>query len=275
VIKLIVIDLDGTLLDNKKNISEENKRAIRAAIEKDVMVTIFTGRNYHSARKYLEELDLDIPITFQNGAFIMDFKSKKIIREVYLNGNIARQVIENARSEDVFYILYKDFLSEKDMVIDKRYYGPYEFYLKQNERRIIFSDDVLKHLTSAVAEVALIGKEEDVIRAVNFIRKEDASVIKSTTLKDQTFYEIFGPNCSKAIALQILEDYFKVTKDEVMFIGDGYNDIEIMKIVGFPVAMENASEDVKRYAKFITKSNEENGVAYAIERFVLKPLSSL
>jgi len=270
VIKLIVIDLDGTLLDTKKNISEENKKAIKAAVERGVKVTIFTGRNYHSAKRYLEELNLDIPVTFQNGAFIMDFKSKKVIREIYLDSEVALKVIEGARREGVFYILYRDFLSEKDMVIDKRYYGPYEFYLKQNKRRIIFSNDVLNCLSSTVAEVALIGEEEKVKKAVQLVKGGDASVIKSTTLQNHTFYEIFGPNCSKAIALQILENYFKVTKDEVMFIGDGYNDIEIMKIVGFPVAMENASEDVKRYAKFITKSNEENGVAYAIEKFVLK-----
>ncbi|MCD6449797.1 MAG: HAD family phosphatase [Thermotogaceae bacterium] len=270
MIKLIVIDLDGTLLDNKKNISEENKRAIKKAIEKGVKVTIFTGRNYHSAKKYLEELDLDIPVTFQNGAFIMDFKSKKIIRELYLDADIARQAIINARAEGVFYILYKDFLSEKDMITDGKYNGPYKFYLKRNERRIIFSNDVLEYFDSRVAEVALVGKEQNIIRALKTIKKEEVSIIKSTTLQDHAFYEIFGPNCSKAIALHILEDHFKVKKEETMFIGDGYNDIEIMKIVGFPVAMENASEDVKRCAKFITKSNEESGVAYAIEKFVLK-----
>ncbi len=275
MIKLVIIDLDGTLLDSKKKIKDIDKEAVVKALESGVKVTIFTGRSYHSARKYLEELGVDVPVVFQNGAFIIDIRSKKVLRSVHLDASTAKEVVERSRKLDLFYIVYSDFLDEKDMLIDREYQGPYEYYLEHNLWRIKKTKDVLNELRSKdrVAEVALIGEEDKIKHVTESVDKQHASVIKSTTLENHAFYEIFGPGCSKAIALEFLLDHFGVNKDDVMFIGDGYNDIDIMKKVGIAVAMGNAPNEVKKIASFVTKSNEEGGVAEAIQRFVLKPLS--
>ena len=270
VVKLLVVDLDGTLLDNKKHIKDVDKRAIMKAMERGVKVSIFTGRNYYSAKKYLEELGLDVPVVFQNGALIMDFKSRKVLRMVALDGNLAREAVVRSRNYGVFYIVYKDFLSDKDMLLDSDYNGPYSYYLENNSWRILKVEDVLEYVEGEVAEVALIGEEKLIKKVTSFVNSSDASVIKSTSLSGHSFYEIFGPDVSKAKALEFLLSTFGVDRSEVMFIGDGYNDLEIMEVVGIGVAMGNAPDDVKERASFVTLSNEEGGVAHAINRFILE-----
>ena len=268
MVKLVVLDLDGTLLTTDKRINEVDKEAVLEAMKEGITVTIFTGRSRHSARRYIEELGIGVPVVFQNGALIVDFSSGKVLRQVELSGEVAKRVVEGARSEGVFYIVYTDFSTIKDMMVDRPYRGPYEYYMKQNSWRIFFVRDVLDHIGKSVAEIALIGKNEKIERVVEGL--ERASVIKSTEVGGETFWEVFGPGCSKAIALEFLMEHFGVSKDEVMFVGDGYNDIEIMDMVGFPVAMGNAPDEVKKHARFITSSNNEGGVARAIREIALR-----
>ncbi len=273
LIKLIAIDLDGTLLDNDKHIRDIDRKAVKDAIKNGIMVTIFTGRNYHSAKKYVEELDVKLPVVFQNGAFIMDFNDKSVLNAVFLDGTLAKNIVRRARKENLFYIVYTDFLSEKDMYVDREYNGPYRYYLENNFKRIVKVEDVLEYINERIAQLALIGEENKILKIVNELDVSVSSVIKSTTIENHSFYEVFGPGCSKAKALDFLLEKFKVSKEEVMFIGDGYNDLEIMKTVGKAVAMGNAPEDVKKVAHYITETNENGGVAKAIYEFVLKDRS--
>ena len=268
MIKLLVLDLDGTLLNSEKEIDERDKEAVKRVMEKGIKVTIFTGRSRHSARKYVKELGIGVPVVFQNGALIVDFGSGEVLRKIELDGEIARRVVKRARKYDVFYIVYTDFSTIKDMMVDRPYKGGYDYYMKQNSWRIYFVRDVFDHIGKSVAEIALIGEDGKIKEIVKDL--ESASVIKSTEVGDESFWEVFGPGCSKAEALKFLMDHFKVRPEEVMFIGDGYNDIEIMDIVGFPVAMGNAPDEVKKHAKYVTLDNDSAGVARAIEDLILK-----
>ncbi len=269
MIKLVVLDLDGTLLNSEKKINQVDKEAVREAIDAGISVTIFTGRSRHSARRYVKELGIGVPVVFQNGALIVDFSTGKILRMVKLSGEIAKRVVKEARKRDIFYIIYTEFSTIKDMMVDRSYRGPYDYYMKQNTWRMYFVKDVTDHIRGDIAEVALIGKKDLIKEAVSWIDEKDASVIKSTEVGGESFWEIFGPGCSKAIALEFLLDHFGVSRDEVMFIGDGYNDVEVLKIVGYPVVMGNAPDDVKKYAKYITSDNDSGGVAEAIRKIAL------
>ncbi len=270
MIKLIVLDLDGTLLSSEKKINPVDREAVKEALDAGISVTVFTGRSKHSASRYVKELGIGVPVVFQNGALIVDFSSGKILRMVKLSGEIAKKVVLEARKMDIFYIIYTEFSTIKDMMVDRSYKGPYEYYMEQNIWRMYFVKDVINHIREDVAEIALIGKKDSIEEAVSWIDEREASVIKSTEIGGESFWEIFGPGCSKAIALEFLLEHFGVSKDEVMFIGDGYNDVEVLKTVGYPVVMGNAPEDVKKYAKYITSDNDSGGVAEAIRKIALK-----
>lgn len=272
MIKLVLIDIDGTLVRDDKTLPAENEEAIKEALQSGVLVTLVTGRNYGAAKEIIDKLQLDVPVVLQNGAFIYRPYSGEVIRKVGLTGDVAKRVIHLCRQEGTFYILYRDFLMQKDMLIDQDYDGPFSMYLKRNAVRLDRVEDVTSFISGEVAEVALLGNEDRILRVLRQLGDGDNfTVIKSLTREDEAFYEIFGPKVGKGEALNYLCQHFGVSPEEVMFIGDAYNDIDIMLLVGFPVAMGNAVEEVKKFAKAVTKSNNEGGVAWAIRHFVLSP----
>ena len=272
MIKLVLIDIDGTLVRDDKTLPAENEEAIKEALQSGVLVTLVTGRNYGAAKEIIDKLQLDVPVVLQNGAFIYRPYSGEVIRKVGLTGDVAKRVIHLCRQEGTFYILYREFLMQKDMLIDQDYDGPFSMYLKRNAVRLDRVEDVTSFISGEVAEVALLGNEDRILRVLRQLGDGDNfTVIKSLTREDEAFYEIFGPKVGKGEALNYLCQHFGVSPEEVMFIGDAYNDIDIMPLVGFPVAMGNAVEEVKKFAKAVTKSNNEGGVAWAIRHFVLSP----
>lgn len=275
MVKLIVTDLDGTLLDDEKHIPIDNILGLKEAMENGIYVSIATGRNFHSAKAYVQELGLDVPVVFQNGAFIYQWMENKIIYQTPLQVEIAEKVINEARKIGLFYILYGDFLNEKDMYIDMDYNGNFSTYLRQNSWRLNVVEDVIKHLSKekCLAEVALVGNEKMILSAIeNSLDglKDKASVVKNNVIENETFYEIFGPNSSKEHAMKFLFEHFNVKPEETMYLGDSYNDIGLLKMVGYPIVMQNAHKDVQIYAKHITKSNNDSGVAYAVRRWALE-----
>ncbi len=274
VVKLIVTDLDGTLLNEEKHIPKDNVLALREAMENGLHVSVATGRNFYSAKPYIEELGLDVPVIFQNGAFIYQWMEDKVIYKSELDVQIAIRVVESARRNNLFYIVYRDFLEEKDMYVDEPYSGTFSKYLEQNSWRLNVVDDVLKYLKTknSIAEIAVVGDEPTVVKAISEALdgfQNQTSVVKNNTLGNETFYEVFGPNSSKESSFQYLLRYFNVTHEQTMYLGDSFNDIGLLKIVGYPVVMENGHEEVKKYARFLTKSNDEAGVAYAVRKWAL------
>jgi Cof subfamily protein (haloacid dehalogenase superfamily) len=268
----VLIDIDGTLVRDDKSLPQENEEAIREALDKGILVTLVTGRNYGAAKEIIDKLQLDVPVVLQNGAFIYKPFSGEIIRKVSLPNAVAKRAIVLGRNEGVFYILYKDFLLDKDMLIDRDYHGSFSAYLERNSSRVEKINDVIGRIDSDVAEVAFLGDEKKILRIIDTLNKEYQAMfspIKSLTRENEAFYEIFGAEVNKGEALRYLCSHFGVEPEEVMFLGDAYNDIDLMPLVGFPVAMGNAVEEVKRVAKAVTKSNNDAGVAWAIKHFAL------
>lgn len=278
MIKLIVLDLDGTLLDNNKKIPPCHLDAIKLAISKGIHVTFFTGRSRHSAISVIGDLDFHIPMVFQNGALITKGFSKEVIRKIELNPDITKRAYMLSKELGVFFVLYKDFFDEKDMVMARPYDG--------EDLRDYFTASVWRHryeepliyMEKPVAQIALVGEENKIEKILNILFEEfgknQFKPVKSRQEMKESFWEIFGYGAGKEEALRFLEGYFQVSPDEVMFVGDGYNDIGIMKIVGFPVAMDNAPYEVKRHAKYIAPSNEDCGIAWAINNIALETISS-
>ncbi|MGJ8453882.1 Cof-type HAD-IIB family hydrolase [Pseudothermotoga sp. U03pept] len=270
LVKLICIDLDGTLLNDEKKISHKDKEAIETARRHGIYVTIFTGRNYYAAFPYLQELGIEIPVVFQNGALIATPSASEIFRMITLDSKIAAQTVELCKEYGLYPVVYESFFSKQDMIVEKNYQGAFENYFRFNQHRIkkIERLESLLHAVQEIAEVAVVGKDE-LIKALLLDLQNHTSEftpVKNQNIDGETFMEIFGKNVGKEIALDFLLEFFDLELSQVAYIGDNYNDLKIMQRVGFPVAMANAPEDVKDVARFVTSSNNDSGVSLAIEK---------
>ncbi|OAA31866.1 hypothetical protein AT15_03310 [Kosmotoga arenicorallina S304] len=273
MIKLIIIDLDGTLLDENKEISNFNWKSLKKAMECGVAVTISTGRSYISAKDYIEHLGLEVPVSFQNGALILkqQLRQMNVLREVLLPADHAIEIVNRAREEGVPYIIFRDFFESPDMYMEFVPDSPYRSYYENNKFRIKTVKDPLQYIKSeGIPEIALEGPEDKIIKVVESLGiNGNVSIIKNNKLGEHAFYEFFGPDVRKASSLNFLMKYFNVDSEEVAYIGDNFNDIDVMEKVGLPIAMANAPEEVKRYAKYITeRDNHSHGVAEAVTKIL-------
>ena len=265
--KLIALDMDGTLLTSDKKVSDRNKKAIKAAEEKGIKVVLASGRPAEGLRHYLEELELlkedDYVLSF-NGGVSQKAKSGEVISRTVLKGrdlkyinNIAKELNVNihAFSEKSGLITPKiSKYTEVEADINKINIGIVDFDTIDDEENII--------------KVMIIDPEEVLEEAIKKLPKELYE--KYTVLRSTPFFlEFMNKEVDKGEGLKRLAESLGIKREEVIAMGDAGNDLSMIKYAGLGVAMENGFAEDKENAQFITKSNDEDGVAYAIEKFVL------
>ncbi|HEU24552.1 MAG: hypothetical protein C0176_04860 [Mesoaciditoga sp.] len=271
MIKFVGIDLDGTLLNSEKKVSDKNLKAIEMAEKAGVKVTIFTGRSLVASEEYLDAISSDIPGVFQNGAFISTIKSRKVIKKITLSGKCAREIISAAKRHDLFVILFTNFTQAPDMIYDKDWPegSNYTGYFERNAYRMIRVPDLSDYIDEEVSEISIVGDFEEIKSMQKEIKCTDYTMILSTLFSNnnEAFVECFGPGCGKEKALEFLIESLGIKRSETAFIGDNYNDLEALKISGYPIVMGNsyAPQELLKIARYVTSSNDENGVARAIE----------
>ncbi len=264
--KLIAIDMDGTLLSDEKEISLANYEAIQQARESGVKVVLASGRPLVGFKKYLEQLNLvseqDYAVAF-NGSLVQSCEGGEIISKTTLN-------IEDYKS---LYILSKELkinihaLTETSVISPKdNEYSRRESEMNGIPLKIIPVEDVDPDTT--IVKVMFIDKPELIEEVMNNIPDEVSS--KYTIVRSAPFFlEFLHKSVNKGVGVAALAKKLDIKQEEVICIGDAGNDIHMIKYAGLGVAMGNAFPEVKRAANFITKSNEEDGVAYIINKFIL------
>jgi len=267
--KLIAIDLDGTLLNDEKQITPENEKAIENALNKDYKVTICTGRSLQSAKDYLEKIPKDIPVVLQNGALIVKDSGRDILVQRKLSKQLSLEIIETLKNE-FDLLVFRSFFEIPDIFFERiSNNNPYTQYFKNNQWRMKKVEKLEDVVDDNVVEVAILGEKKTVERSLETQRfGSDVSKIVSGIVNDWVFCELFNKKVSKEKAIEFLADYYGIDLSEIVFIGDNYNDLEVMKIVGMPIAMGNSPEDIKKAAKFVVLSNIESGVAVALEKII-------
>ncbi len=274
MIKFVGIDLDGTLLDSDKKISEENLKALEKLEKSGIHVTIFTGRSFVASEEYFGAISSDIPGVFQNGAFISTIKTHKTIKKVTLSYSCASKILYFAKKYDLFSVLFTHFTETPDMVYEEEVPSPsnYKSYFERNAYRMIKVPNIFACIGEEIGEVAVVGD----FNKIKTIEKEmdcsEFTMVLSTLFPDnEGFVEFFCPGCGKEKALDFLLKKFSMSREESAFIGDNYNDLEALKIVGHPIVMGNNYTPVEliNVAKYITSSNDEDGVAKAIKEYIL------
>ncbi|OON40224.1 sugar-phosphatase [Izhakiella australiensis] len=267
-IKLIAIDMDGTLLNPQHQISAGVKAAITAAKAKGINVVLATGRPYVGIERYLLELDLQREEQYAisyNGALVHRAADGELVSEVSLGFDDYLYFEALARELGVhFQALDKTALYTPNKDISE--FTIHESYLTGIAVRYRSVEEMDPQLT--FPKVMMIDKPELLDAAI--ARLPQAARDKYTLLKSAPYYlEILDKRVNKGYGVKMLAELLGLKPEEVMAIGDQENDIAMIEYAGTGVAMGNAIESVKSAAQFVTRTNMEDGVAYAIERFAL------
>lgn len=273
LIKLVVIDLDGTFLHDDKSIPEENLLALKLLEEQDIPYTISTGRSFVSALPFLEHFNSHAPLMLQNGALMLCPKSRTILQSIALNVEIAHFVYRKAEEHDLHCVISRGWLEDACLWLNKPYQGIYLPYLEKHGINFSLQCDSEVFVEGEISELILLGSEEkmhQLIAETHTAFGKEFSIIKSFEWQGETFMELMGPEVSKSQSLHHLCTYLEIPIQSVLFIGDNYNDLDAMRTAGYPVAVANALEQVKALACFISTSNNEGGVAHAIRHMLEK-----
>lgn len=273
-IKLIAIDLDGTLLQSDRTLSEENRLAIEAAKEAGVKIVLCTGRPLRSMKHLLAEANLlgddDIAITY-NGGLIQKTKSEEIIRQM---------TFDRSQCLDIYKLGQKLNMPINFIDLDYVYEPPYpngveSKYIETNryvpkEHALTFTDIDIDNLPDPfpINKIVICRPSEeidDVIPKIPISYFEKYNIYKSQA----TILEILPQDIDKGYSMRVLGELLGLEKEQIMGIGDQENDLSLVENAGFGVAMDNAIDKVKEAADYITKSNDDHGVAHVINRFVL------
>ena len=264
--KLLVLDLDGTLTNSKKEISARTKEVLIKAQERGVTIVLASGRPTYGIVPLAEELELEkyggYILSF-NGGTIINWKTKEIIHESVLGSERLPILHEIALRNNVDIISYdnENIISENP---DNEYIK-YEAFL--NKMSIKKVPSFIDALAVPVPKCLIVGSPEKLV-ALEQEMKELFGLEMSIFRSEPFFLELLPLNIDKALSLQRLLNYTGNTREEMLACGDGFNDLSMIKFAGKGVAMANAQEAVKEASDFITLSNEEDGVAHAVELFM-------
>ncbi|NLW56941.1 MAG: HAD family phosphatase [Firmicutes bacterium] len=261
--KLIAVDIDGTLLDSKKNLTNETIKAIQQAVRQGVIFTICTGRPIQGVEPLIDKLGLDLPFITYNGAVIVKGKSKEILYEVKMSAADVKTVMRLGKrlgATNLLWVnnqLYADPLNENAI----RYSN-----ISKTPPQPIADLEVL--LTQGVTKIVWCDEVETINRW-----HEQVGPFLTETINHHTsqpfLLEFVDHEVSKAKSLARLGALYGIKQEEMIAIGDGFNDLSMIKYAGLGVAMANAPEAIKEQADYVTLSNDENGVAHVIDRFIL------
>lgn len=270
--KLICLDMDGTLLNNKKEVTDRNKEAIIRAHDKGVKIAISTGRLFASAKYYAELLGIKAPVIAANGAYIREKDKDEVIYKSSISLEDCKEILSIVEKYD-FTFYYNTF----NTVISKKPFPKGYTYLQMNEDlpeemkiQLQVNDNLKEEFKKRDGEILkciCIGdNREDLHRAKEEIVKLGKFEVVSS-LSDN--FEVMNAGTSKGRAVEVLANFYGLKREEIICMGDGENDLSMIEYAGLGIAMGNAPQYVKEAADYITDTNENHGVAKAIERFVL------
>lgn len=265
--KLLVLDLDGTLTNNKKEITPHTLQTLLQAQANGLKIILASGRPTYGIAPLANTLQLDVHegyILAYNGGQIIDWKTKNILYENVLDPAIYPYLYECAKKNNFVILSYKEeYIVSEDA--DNQYVR-HEAFL--NKMKSLTVPNFLDVINFPVAKCLIVGDPEPLAlleQEMKVTLENQMNVFRS----EPFFLELVPKGIDKARSLAVLLKKLGISKEEMIACGDGFNDLSMIQYAGLGVAMANAQEVIKNAADYITLSNEEDGVAAVVEKFFL------
>ncbi|MGK7875906.1 MAG: Cof-type HAD-IIB family hydrolase [Xenococcaceae cyanobacterium] len=269
-IRLLVLDIDGTIAGKSNQVSEPVKQAIQAAQAKGIQVALATGRMYSSALRFYSSVGSQLPLLAYNGAWIQNPTTEEIYQHLPISQSVASQLLNYFEQPELRSRLGVHFYINDQLYV-RQITPETESYAKRSGIEPIAVGDLRNVLDSELTKVLALSNDTQVIKKLTeSLQKRYTSAELYLTQSTTTFFEASHPSANKGAATRYLaEEILGLKAKNVMAIGDNFNDAEMLEYAGFSVAMGNAPAAVQNLAQWVAPDVEQDGVAVAIEKFLL------
>lgn len=288
--KFIAIDIDGTLLNSKGQLSTRTKDAIRRVSMSGVKVVLTSGRVTSSTKKIAEDVNSDRYIICDNGSIIYDRFENKILHESYINKDIALNILDKCIENDIYYMV---FTTKKIIVKDLKHMA-LAFYKQRHHCRdeatgiseIVYGGrNCVEEIEEPITRIIVCDQDRavynSIVNKLKSYKEVDLMIAPHVSTKrivdgekeiflSYSYAELLPKNTNKWSAIEKLIDTLNIKPHEVIAIGDNFNDVDMIKNAGLGVAMNNGSPVAKEVASVVAPSNDKDGVAVVLERYVLE-----
>ncbi len=264
--KLVVLDIDGTLLNSDKKITEETKKYIKLASSKGVKFIIASGRTPYGVLPVAKEIELE-----KIGGYILSYNGGCCINCVDMT-TLYEEVIDRKEMEGIYSFAKENNLPlltyKKDQLITPKNNSKYiDLELQINNLQLCEEENFLEAIDFDFPKAMIVEDGEILAKFVQEAKDRFSNL--SVSRSEPFFLEICPNNIHKATGIAKVLDILKIDVSETIAIGDGYNDLTMIEFAGLGVAMSNGNEEVKKVANYITKSNDEDGIVQVIKKFIL------
>lgn len=287
--KFIAIDIDGTLLNSNGDLSKRNIDVIRRTVNKGVKVVLTSGRVTDSVKMIAEKLDVDRYMICDNGASIYDMVEDKLIHSSTINKETAMRILNTCINNDIYYMVF----TTKEIIVKDLKHMALAFYKQRHNcndeatgvTQIKYGGiECLKKTTDPITRIVVCDQDRPIFNSiVNRMQEYDdveliaAPHISNKIIKENekeillsySYAELLPKNANKWTAIKTLTSKLNIKDEEVIAIGDNFNDIEMIKNAGLGVAMNNGSPVAKEVARVVAPSNDQDGVATVLQQYVL------
>jgi len=268
MIKMVVTDMDGTLLDKNSKISETNLQMIRELQSKGILFTVATGRCEQLIKEYKSELQLQLPAILYNGSIIMNLDNNDYIYKESINKTIALEIANYLQSKNVVYMLYTS--DAIHTIPNERW----DYFNRRKETLPIEQQSTFKRITTNeeiignndIPKILILEENEEKKDHLydQIIKYPGITVSKSSSV----FIDINPENTSKGDAVKYLAAKHNIEMTDVLVLGDQDNDHSMFDVAGYTVATNNAIEPLKQRADFITKNCYDDGFEHALRKLI-------
>lgn len=274
--RLLALDIDGTLVTDDRVVTERTITAIGLAVKKGVLVTLCTGRSLSTSRPVAEQIHLNAPLILNGGALLYDTSQSKALYAHNLGKALALEAVCQLRAVQCHPIVYSP-------LPDCRYFyydhpnpenPSFQEYLRRNPERARLIPDVKAALIEDAAYVVVTDRDERIRSLAPAVERglpETTITLEVSPINRAYCHLTVAPyGISKGSGLRALARLLGISLCDTIAVGDNLNDLDLLDTAGLGVAMGNARPETKAHADYVTASNNEDGVAEVIERFILK-----
>jgi len=275
-IRLVALDLDGTLLDPSGRLGEDVRLAVAELVRAQLRVVVCTGRRFRTALPVVERLGLSGPIVIHNGAVVKDIASGKTLQHAYLPGALYAGVLGLMREQGPPLVYVDSYHEGTDILTEGigRAHPYQREYLEDNGEHVREVEDLSAARHSEVIMLSTMGDEESLGRLRDRADHALGAAVRTHRLINKNYrgqiLEFLSPSSGKWTALERLASAAGIAAEEIAAVGDDTNDAEMIARAGLGIAMGNAVPEARRAARLVVRGNGESGVVEAVEQVLAR-----